>query len=312
MNEEERLIAHFNASRAEFEKRSKELISVRMKIGLEGFVSNVDKFEVTPELVFRKAPLEERQAFYGRTNNPKDIEIKANDNEYFAEFDFQIPRGAIHSLAPGNGITLISIFFAVASSKILNITRGNFYLVTGSEFRSAGFYTTPNEYRFTSKEQFSNDELNSMKALWPHFRNQFENNFSFALVARRYSYSQLRLSLDDRFIDLMISLEALLVPERSGTKGDKIAERLASILSPEYDRTEVESLSQEAYRIRNKIIHGGKDRFAEAFDIDLMSTYCRVAIQKYLINYRGLSSKKLVKILQATSQPNPNSLQNEK
>lgn len=298
MNEEERLIAHFNDSRAEFEKRSKELIPVRMKIGLEGFVSNVDKFEVGPELLFRKAPLEERQAFYGRANNPKDIEIKANDNEYFAEFDFQIPRGAIHSLAPGNGINLVSIFFAVASSKILNIARGNFYLVNGSEFRSAGFYTTPNEYRFTSKEQFSNDELNSMKALWPHFRNQFENNFSFALVARRYFYSQLRLSLDDRFIDLMISLEALFVPERSGTKGDKIAARLALMLHPEFDRLEVENLCHWAYRIRNKIIHGGQDRFAEAFDIDTMSKYCRAAIQKYLIDYRGLSSKKLVKVLQ--------------
>jgi hypothetical protein len=306
MTEEESLIAHFEKSRVEFEQRSKELIPVRMKIALEGFVCEVDKFEIAPELVVRRALLEERQAFWSRTNNSKDFDQKANDNEFFADFDFRIPRGAIQGLAPGNGIDLVSIFFAVASPKILNVARGNFYLVNGNEFRSAGFYTTPNEYRFTSKEEFLDDELNSMKTLWPHFRNQFENNYSFALVARRYFYSQLRLSLDDRFIDLMISLEALLVPERSGTKGDKIAARLALILFPEYDRTQVERLSNEAFRIRNKIIHGGRDRFAEAFDINLMSKYCRMAIQKYLTNYRGLSSKELVKMLQA--QLNPNSL----
>jgi hypothetical protein len=111
MFDEKEFIAKMEESRKEFERRSEELIPVRMKIGLEGFVSNVDEFEVAPELVFRRAPLEERQAFYGRTNNPKDVEIKANDNEYFADFDFQIPRGGINGLAPGNGITLISIFF---------------------------------------------------------------------------------------------------------------------------------------------------------------------------------------------------------
>jgi hypothetical protein len=180
--------------------------------------------------------------------------------------------------------------------------------VNGGEFQSAGFYTTPNEYRFTSREYFSNDELNSMKALWAYFKDQFENNFSFALVARRYFYSQLRLSVDDRIIDLMIALEALLVPERSGTKGGKIATRVALMLQSEYDRLEVESLSHWAYRIRNKIIHGGQDRFAEAFNIDTMSEYCRAAIQKYLTNYRGLSSKKLVKLLlQDKSQLNSNS-----
>ena len=300
MSEEEKILAHIENSRITYEERSKELVSVRMKIALEGFVSDIDIFQVAPELTIRRAQIKEREAFYSRTTNPKDIEIKAKENEYFAEFDFQILRGAIHSLAPGNGINLVSIFFAVASPKILNIARGNFYLVKDGECQSAGFYTTPNEYRFTSKEQFSNDELSSMKALWPHFRNQFENNFSFALVARRYFYSQLRLSLDDRFIDLMISLEALLVPERSGTKGDKIAARLALMLHPEFDRLEVENLSHWAYRIRNKIIHGGQDRFAEAFDIETMSKYCRVAIQKYLTKYRGLSSKQLVKVLQPT------------
>ncbi len=308
MFDEKALIAQMEQSRKEFEKRSKELIPVRMKIMLEGFTSETSRFEIAPDLILRKAELDERQAFWSRTNNPKDIEYKADENEFFVDFDFSIPRGEIHGLAPANGINLVSVFFSLASSKILNISRGNFYFVAGDELQSAGFYTTPNEYRFTEKTQFRIDELNFIKELWPHFKSQFEANFSFALVARRYFYSQLRLSLDDRFIDLMISLEALLVPEKSGTKGDKIAERLALILSPEYDREEVESLAHDAYRIRNKIIHGGNDSYAEAFDIDLMSKYCRIAIQKYLINYRGLSSNKLVKILQAASKLKPNSL----
>ncbi|MBT1689440.1 HEPN domain-containing protein [Dawidia soli] len=280
-----------------YERRSKELIPVRMKIALEGFFCEVEKFEIAPELMVRRAPLDERQAFWSRTNNPKDVEQKALDNEFFAEFDFHIPRGLIQGLAPGNGINLVSIFFSVVSANILNINRGNFYLVNGKEFQSAGFYTMPNEYRFASKVKFTSDELNSLRVFWPSFKGEFEGNFSFALVARRYFYSQLRLNLEDRIIDLMITLEALLVPEKSGTKGEKIATRLAQMISPEHDSSVVRILSSEAYRLRNKIIHGGRAHLAEAFDIDLMSKYCRAAIRKYLICYKGLSSRQLIKVL---------------
>ncbi len=295
--DEKTLIAQRKQARWEYEKRSKELIPVRMKIALEGFSCEVDKFEIAPELVVRRAQLDERQAFWSRTNNPKYVEQKASDNEFFAEFDFSIPCGSINGLAPGNGINLVSIFFSVVSPNILNVNRGNFYLVNGKEFQSAGFYTMPNEYRFASNVKFTIGELSSLSVLWPLFKSEYEGNSSFALVSRRYFYSQLRLNLEDKMIDLMIALEALLVPEKGGTKGDKIATRLAQMIYPEYNREQVEVLSGEAYRIRNKIIHGGRAHLVEAFDIDLMSKYCQAAIQKYIIHYKGLNSKKLASIL---------------
>jgi len=295
MFDEKTLIAQREKSRKE--KRSKELIPARMKIALEGFSSQTDKFQIAPEFTVRRAQPEERQAFWSRVNIPNNVEQKATDNEFFAEFDFNIPRGAIRGFAPGNGIELISIFFSIGSASLLNVNRGNFYVLAGDKFRSAGFYTVANDFPFTQKAQFTNSELNSLKLLWPHFRSQFDSNFNFSLVARRYFYSQSRLSLEDKIIDLMISLEALLIPEKSGTKGDKVATRLAQMICQEYDRLDVEKLSLEAYRIRNNIIHGGHTQFVEAFDIDLMSKYCRAAIQKYLIEYTGLKTKELIKAL---------------
>ena len=75
IDEIKKQMAHFDSANAEFERRRKELISVKMKMGLEGFRTIVDKFEVAPELVFRKAPLDERKCFYGRTHNAENAEI---------------------------------------------------------------------------------------------------------------------------------------------------------------------------------------------------------------------------------------------
>lgn len=299
MTEEESLIAHFEKSRVEFEQRSKELIPVRMKIVLEGFVSDIDIFEVAPELIIRRAQIKEREAFYSRTPNPKDIEIKAKENEFFAEYDFEIHRGSIHGLAPVEGINLISIFFTVIGSHILNINKGNFYLTNDNEFQSAGFYTCPNEYRFVSKASHNHEDLEQLKTFWPLFKSQYLNNLNFALVARRYYYSILRLNDEDRLIDLMIALEALLVPETSGTKGDKISSRLASLISPKHEFNTVQNFTSKAYRLRNKIVHGGDIRKLLVGDtsINLVSDYCKTAIQEYLLKYPGLNSRKLARIL---------------
>jgi hypothetical protein len=40
MSEEEKILAQIENSRSAYEERSKELVSVRMKIALEGFVSD--------------------------------------------------------------------------------------------------------------------------------------------------------------------------------------------------------------------------------------------------------------------------------
>ena len=270
-----------------------------MKIALEYFTCDVDKFEIAPELVLRRAELEERQTFYSRTNNPKDVEVKAKENEFFVEYDFEIPRGSIHGLAPADGINLISIFFTVVGSHILNINKGNFYLTNDNEFRSAGFYTCPNEYRFVSKALYNHDDLEQLKTFWPIFKSQYMNNLNFALVARRYYYSILRLNDEDRLIDLMIALEALLVPETTGTKGDKIASRLASLISPKREFNAVQNFASKAYWLRNKIVHGGDIRKLLVGDtsINLVSDYCKTAIQEYLLKYPGLNSRKLARIL---------------
>lgn len=297
MFDEKALIAHMEKSRVEYEKRSKELIPVRMKIALEGFSCETDKFEIAPEFVVRRAQLEERQAFWSRTNNPKDVEHKATVNEFFAEFDFEITRASVHGLAPSEGITIISIFFAICSEHILNINKGNFYLKSEDEHRSAGFYTSPNEYRFFTKASFDDEDLNRLKTLWPVFKNQYQSNLTFALVSRRFFYSTLRVSIEDRLIDLMIALEALMVPEQSGTKSDKLSARLGKIISSRFDYQTVCNNAIMAYRQRNLVVHGGDIRKIDDSLVNQISKYVQSAIQEYLLKYPGLNSKKLASVL---------------
>ncbi len=119
-----------------------ELIPIRMKIALEGFDCGHDQFE-TPELVIRRALLDERQAFYSRYGSSKYVDLHATENEFFVEFDFRISRGDIHGVAPVEGINLVSIFFNVFAPAKLNISKGNFLFVGDEGVQSGGFYSSP-------------------------------------------------------------------------------------------------------------------------------------------------------------------------
>ncbi|MCZ8021508.1 MAG: HEPN domain-containing protein [Cyclobacteriaceae bacterium] len=297
MFDEMALIAHIVKSREEYEKRGKELVPARMKIALEGFTCEVDRFEISPEFVLRKGNLEERQAFWSRTNNPMNVDYQATVNEFFAELDFDTTRNSAIGLAPREGMTIVSIFFAVCGEHIININKGNFYIKIGDEYRSAGFHTSPNEYRFFTKTHYNNKDLNQLKSLWPVFKNQYQSNLNFALVARRFFYSVVRVSVEDRLIDLMIALEALMVPERSGTKSDKLSDRLGKIISSQFDYETVSHHARKAYRQRNSIVHGGDISKVDDSLVNQISKYVKSAIQEYLIKFPGLSSKELSRIL---------------
>lgn len=299
LDEEKSLLEQMERYKAAFEERRKELVAVRMKIIMEGFNGDFEKFEIAPELIIRRAPLKEREEFYSRTTNPKDIEYKAKTHEFFAEYDFQLTRGAVQGLAPGEGINIVSIFLAVCGRHLLNINKANFYVKARDEYRSAGFFTTPNEYRFFTSALHTNEDLELLKGFWPVFKSQYQENLTFALVARRYYYSILRLSFEDRLIDLMIALEALLVPETTGTKGDKLSARLAQLISSRFEYTAVQHQCILAYRHRNKIVHGGDIRklSKETHDVNLISAYCQAGIQEYMLKYPGLNSRQLIKSL---------------
>jgi len=72
----------------------------------------------------------------------------------------------------------------------------------------------PYELKHASRILFTQDDLTELSKLWPTFQDLFQRKSWFALVVRRFFDSTLKFSWEDKLIDLLISLEALLISEK--------------------------------------------------------------------------------------------------
>jgi len=285
-------------TRLEIQNYQKQKVAVKMVMNIEGFKSEIDTFEFDSHFKIRRSTIEERSKFYSRASSFQRTELKIQDNQFFIEYDYQLQRGLLMGIEPSEAIDIVSIFFAVCGDYSLNINQGNFYVDSENGFASSGFYSLPNELRFPTHIEHRLDNLNALKKLWPAFKLQFESNSRFALLARRFFYSILRVSLEDRLIDLFIAVEALLIYEKNGSKGDKIAERLSKLLANQYNRDSVYELSESMYKARNEVIHGTNTIDNRRGSVDQLIAFTRAAIQEYLLNFAGLDAKSLVKSLE--------------
>jgi hypothetical protein len=270
------------------------IINVRMKFMLEGFRASGDEFILAPDLRIKKADLNEREVFYQRVAQLVASPSLPKENEFFAEFDFEIPRSSLQGLAPSESTTLVATFFAIASKKAFNINKGQFYGLSKQEPQSFGVTMIGNEMRNPPRVTFEKSDIDHMATFWPSFCKKYAGSSWFALIARRFYFSTMKLSIEDQLIDLMIALEALLVPGKDGSKKDKIASRMASMLKESYIESSVYELLMRAYKLRNDIVHGTRNADeSEKQLVEEISMLTRKAIQQYLLHHSHRGSPQL-------------------
>jgi hypothetical protein len=146
--------------------------------------------------------------------------------------------------------------------------------------------------------QFTVDDNDLLVKLWPLFKSNFKEVPHFALVARRFHFSLSRYDWEDELIDLIIALEALLLPENTENKGSKIAKRLSKLLWKRYNRDYVTRIGNEAYDLRNSVVHGDLNvsHGSEIRDmINSLSILVKEALQTYLLFYSRQSVHDFVK-----------------
>lgn len=291
----------FEQSRAQYEEFLRQSLDVRMKIFLEGFDYEGDVITIAPELQIRRVPLQEREEFIKRAEAFNFNSRTAKENEFFAFYDFAITRGEVQGPEPGEGIRTISIFFSICGQTFININKGHFFVPGNGEPTSAGIWSIAEYSPFTSHINYKKQDIDQLKVFWPIFKKEYQENSQFALVARRYFFSEIRLQWQDKLIDLMIALEAMLIPENLGPKGEKIAHRLPRLLSQKFESKEVASMASEAYKLRNDVVHGKRADHKDGREIYVkgISALTKCAIQEYLLKYPGLTSADLVKVLES-------------
>ena len=100
-------------------------------------------------------------------------------------------------------------------------------------------------------------DLNELEDFWQSVQKAKAKGHRFLNVAmRRFAESNERHRVEDRLIDLMIAAEALAQASSSKSKGDVMAEYVATHVV-ETDKNKVRTVMRDTYRLRNSIVHDG-------------------------------------------------------
>jgi hypothetical protein len=134
----------------------------------------------------------------------------------------------------------------------------------------------------------------------------FENKSKLRkAIGHAGNYHELSLTverLDDRLIDLWISMEALFSPSDTQQLRHSIAENAAFFLgnSPEERKVIFEKL-QKLYNKRSSLVHGGTEKEIDIEEVEFLSSLVRQSLLKFtVLQLRGASSiNEVLKMIRA-------------
>jgi len=108
------------------------------------------------------------------------------------------------------------------------------------------------------------------------------------ICLRRIDLVNMRLSPEDRLLDIFMALEALVLPDSGGELSFRLATRMAKFLGQDKkDHVRIYKLILKAYGLRSKVIHGNQLKLKETSDIDELEKLTKEAIRKYLYMFAG-------------------------
>lgn len=123
----------------------------------------------------------------------------------------------------------------------------------------------PNFTSISLRKKYELDDYGSKKLrdFWTRFspalnRDSLDHRTNIELAVGRFAMTNYRESVTDHIVDTIVGLEALFVPENNELPY-RLANRACMVLgNSDREREYVHQLIKTGYRVRSKIVHGGK------------------------------------------------------
>ncbi|TRX51285.1 hypothetical protein FNH22_24425 [Fulvivirga sp. M361] len=282
--------------------KKNEPIKKIAKYPLLGFNSDLQTIKLNENTTIEKVSLNERQDLYGIHNveNEYFLVKKLLEYEYIVVHNFQELPSVMHGISSKlrNDLLALLRITRLACVDIWNI-RNYWFDDTSANYNSVGIttYKTGEDYFVHDPYHLIKKDAFKLRKLWKRFS---EHNADKALdiALNRFNYSFSRLNLEDKVIDLFISIEAMF-GDTGGELSYRISLRMAKFIDIPAEREFVFEFVKKMYGVRSKLVHGAslskKDLsiLGESFSLEEAIWYLykliRLALSQYIIDHSGIS-----------------------
>lgn len=280
----------------------KELIPCLIKVPIEGFLCYEESVFISEDLSIQKFDPASRAEFFERVSSLELGKYSEQNNWFYFECYYNEERQNISGPEAGVQLLLLAMFVALGSDSVLRLNKAHRFLKIKDSYQSAGiFYIPIAPWSYDEKVNFDEDMINQLRSFWPLYNRAIDSQPHFAFTARRYYYSLTRHEWEDQLIDLIITLESLLIPEENGkNKAGKLATRLSRLLSKNHKRGEITDIVKYAYKLRNVIVHGKYHPDVHGIHyghVKILRVIVKEALRSYVENYNHLNQQEFAKYL---------------
>lgn len=229
---------------------------------IENFSLSIDKVPFASNLRIRRFSQSEQEERLSEAIQPYSLTRPFDilRNSFAIEMEHSIHKGGLIALtepmeAFGKVISALRLFKSAVIGLGPIHQKGAFWQPNVVGTLSSSIYTIPHigpQYELTETEvskftQFYNWLLTI----------DISNERALELAIRRFNQAYERAMPVDKLIDMMISFEALLLPEK-GELALRLSIRVANLLKDTDDRQETSKRMKKAYKLRSEAIHGGQ------------------------------------------------------
>lgn len=285
---------------------------LKVKILLEGLHTDIEFIHLTGDYLIRtpeESELAELAAFNAFTKRLATVEPSR-----FKILEKEFPAKEPWGVWPKYAAELATVITALRLFKhgTVGYRLSLYELIPKPKYQGlATMYDTSQAAFAEGEYKLSKNEIGKLQSFWSFVKDALykaKEIKSMNLAMSRFEISYSRRQLPDKFIDLMISMEALyLKKDEVQELSYRLSQRAALIIGLERDNRDrilTKKRIKKLYRKRSQIVHGESTDVSFQEVVELKN-YVRTSIKKFLTflhNYNGHTRSFREKILDAVDE----------